>query len=533
MLRYSRTIAYWLVATVSFVAAPTASAQPAKILDGLLQDLLESQVERRQPRQRDQADESLLVPGRRSNRQVAPDRVPPVVMTASRSYAEFAEDAGRLVRRLRSESRTIPGVSSQLDDVLTLETRARLMSQKFSRPQKEDFILDNIRALDRDWRTTAHRLERIRGLSDDCRRMVTSLNNLNQRTCGLFQLQPQLDRRALVRLVDSLAAELHHLERDVEYEVRSQSQVRRLVTRIRRAEAKIRLLSDSIADGDAAEIVVETFRQFLGEWKSLSQQLVAFHDRHIDRTIEQVRQINRQVQEHLRMSVGVDREHVQALAAGTREHVNELGDAYSLSMLWAMPNPEVVVKAARQLVIESQHLCEEVESDRTDEHLVEHWGRLEQAWRTFEQHSQAVGSTRIRTLRRQISGNLEALRQTLGVQLMFDRSLVVRAVAELEGIAEQAQLHIAHWQRRPGARFDAGLIRASDGLIQDIHHLHEAAAGSASRAELTLACQQLAQKWGQLRPLLMACRTIDQRALRRIADDGTEKLIHLQTLLEQ
>ena len=131
-----------------------------------------------------------------------------------------------------------------------------------------------------------------------------------------------------------------------------------------------------------------------------------------------------------------------------------------------------------------------------------------------------IDSPRIRTLRQEITGELEAVRQALGVQLAFDRNKVVRLIAELEGIAEQAQYHVAQWQRRPGANVDASMIRAAKKLIQDCHRLHEGCVASMTREQLARDCRKLAQDWSKLRPQLMACKTIDKHTLRRIADDA-------------
>lgn len=528
-----RCIVFSVVAVfIGIAPGRIANAQQGvEILEGLLQDLLRSKVERRNEPQRDDAH-PLLVPGERSAQQVAPDRVPPVVIKASRFYGRFSDEAKRLARLLRQDARKTPGISSHLDDVLKLQTRAQLMSQKFSTPQKQDFILGNISALDRDWRTTAYRLNQIRGLSNACRQSIVRLDELNQQSCGLFDLKPQIDRRELARLADTMAAELHHVERDVEYELRSKPRARQLAMQLRRTSARAKLLSDSIADGDELDIIVAEFQQFQAEWNTIAHELQGFHDRHIDRTVEQIHEINRAIRENLRLPIGIDREHIKHLAIGTRSHIEALGDSFSLTMLTLLPDAPTVLKAAQALMTETVHLCEEVDRNGSDDDLVEHWVELDTAWRAFEQHTSMIDSDRIRTLRQEITTHVDAMRQELGVRLVFDRREVVCAVAELEGIAEQAQYHIGQWQRRPGASLDAGLINAAKTLIADIHHLHEEAAGNASREHLADECRQLSSNWSKLRPMLMACRTVDQRTLQRISDDASTKLIRLQTLLE-
>jgi len=505
--------------------------QGAEILDGLLKDLLQSKVDRRNEPRREM-HHPLLVPGERSARQVAPDRVPPVVLKASGFYGSFAQESQRLARLLRQDARKVPGVNSQLADILKLQTRAQLMSDSFSTPQKEDFILGNISALDRDWRSASYQLNQLPGLAPACKQSIARLDGLNKQCCGLFDMQPQLNRRELVRLADSLAAELHHLERDVESEVRSRPRARQLLMQLRRAESRAKLLGDSIADGDTLESIVPEYQQLLSEWNTLSNTLDGFNDRHIDRTVEQIHEVNRAIQQNLWLPIGVDRTHIKHLAISARDKIKALGDTFSLTMLAELPDSFEILKAAKVLNTETIHLCEEIETNGSTDALVTHWTELDTAWRAFEQHTAPIDSPRIRTLRQQVGGHVDAMRQALGIRLVFDRREVICAVAELEGIAEQAQHHIGQWQRRPGAQLDAGLIRAAKKMISDVHHLHEEATGSASREHLARDCQTLAQNWSTLRPMLMACRTADQRTLRRVSDDATAKLIQLQVLLQ-
>lgn len=525
----------WLPAVLIclLTAANCVQAQQGRdILGGLLQDLLRSTIDRdNQPPPRPYDDSRLLLPGERSAQQQAPKTVPPVVLQASRQYRAFSQEAMRLTRLLRRDARRVPGVSSHLNEVLQIQARAQLMGDRFSTPQKKDFILDNIRALDRDWRTTSYHLRQL-SIGDPCVQSITRLDALNKECCDLFDLQPQLNRRELVRLADALAAELNHLVRDVEYELQTRAGSRRLLMQLRRSEAKAKLFGDSVADGDRLEIVVAEFQDFYQNWLQLSHELEDFNDRHVDRTVEQIHAINRSLHDFLRIPLGIDRTHINHLATNLRTRIKSLNDAFSLSMLTELPNAAAVLRSAQTLTNEVAGLCECITNTAPEEELIEHCQTMDAAWREFGTYTQPVSSPRIRTLRQEISDNIYAMREALGVRLVFDRREVLRAIAELEGIAEQAQYHIGQWQRRPGAQMDAQLIRLAQDMINEVHALHEGCTNNLSRDELTRDCRRLSRNWAKLRPMLMACDTVDQRTLHRISDEATAKLIHLQTMLE-
>ena len=197
-----------------------------------------------------------------------------------------------------------------------------------------------------------------------------------------------------------------------------------------------------------------------------------------------------------------------------------------------MPDAPAVIRSAQALDQQLTSISACSARQGAEDQLVQHWTDLDASWREFSHHTDAIDSVQLRRLRSEISANVDAMRHGLGVQLAFDRAAVVRYAAELEAIALQAQRRVAMWQKRPNARVDAAMIRSAKQLITDCQHLHEGCAGTESREHLARDVDKLAQSWTKLRPQFMRCKTVDQRALQRISDDATTRLIRLQTVLQ-
>ena len=514
------------------VVPRVAIAQDGRdVLGGLLQELVRSQLERRERKRREsmRPQPGQLAPGQ-------PPAARPVItqkMRQAQQYCNsFSTECDRLAGLLRRDAQRTPGLRVHLDQVLKLKARSALMSQRFAQPRPESVVMDDIRELDRDWRLAAFQLNQVRGLSSDCQQSVKRLDGYNQQCCKLYDIAPQVDRRELVRLADALAAEIHHLEQDVEHELRGNRNAGQFLLQLRRIEARARLLADSFAENDPYDSVVGEFKQLMIQWNSISHTIEALNDRHIERTELQIHEITRAIYTQLHLQVAIDHVHLQHLSTVTQQHVKELSDMLTLTVLVQLPDAQAVLKSAQGLHATTNHICDCIIKKESQQDIIEDWQALHTSWREFDHHTQNIDSPRIRTLRQEITAHVDAMRTTLGIQLVFDRREVVRLAAALDGIAEQAHYHVGQWQKRPGANVDAGLIRSAKRLIVDCHHMHEECAGTASREHLLRDCNKLVADWARLRPQLARCNTVDKATLMRISDQATAHLIRLQTMLE-
>lgn len=522
---------FLLLAILGCSGVDCAVAQRAReVVGGLLRELLESEIERRD--QGETRDRTRREP----DREIRPPRAKIDGSAKSRQargyFQTFANQSQQLSRLLEQQARTTPGVRSQLDEVLQLQARTDFLNQRYAQPQPDRVLSQDIQQLDRDWRSVSYRLGNLPSLSDQCRSTIKRLDEVNRRCCELFDLGPQVNRRELARLADALAAEIHHLERDVEFELRSSPQARSIANQLRRIGARAKLLGDSATDGDTYEILVAEFKRFNNEWTNLQRQLERFSDRHIDRTIEEIHDINRRLHEQLLLPIRIDRSHLKHLINQAGQRITSLTDTFTLTMLAETPDVGGILGSTRTLHEEIEHLQESVARKAPEEELFEHWQVLDSAWKEFDHYTEAVKSGRIRGLRHEISALIEAMRRDLGVQLSFNRREVVQLAAELEGIMEQAYFHAQQWQRRPGARVDDSLIRDLKRFVDDCHHLHEECASRSEREHLARDCRELTQSWTRLRPKLLNCETIDRNALRRISDEATTRLVRLQVMFE-
>lgn len=499
-----------------------AVAPAQGFLEQLMKDLIESQRQRQ-----------------------LEDQAPPVVIGGQRAPAAgasrtgevrgrlqaFSAECDNLSKILRQEVRRNRAVAPYLIEMVRVSSRADLLQRKYAKPQPDQVILADLQELDAEWRNVAFRLGQVPGLSDACSQSLTRMNDLCAACCSLYEVAPQLDRREVARLADSLAAELHHLERDIEYEVRQRRKAQQMILRVQRVEGLAKLVGEAAHQGDPLEVVVDAFQRYRQEWRQIAGQLVSLEDRHIERSLAEIRELNRGLRGHLRVEAGIDRDRLVTLSNKTRERISAAYASISLADLLSRPDAAEVLAAAQRLDREAAGLCECVTASSPRDEIAEHWRSLHSSWTAYDTLCEPLRQPRSSRFRQDVASSLGELRGLIGVSNVFDRRAVTRCAADLASVAGEAQHRVAMWSGRPGARVDAALIRQAQSLINDCRSLHERCAGRTPQAELARDCEQLAKKWSRLRPQLLTCNTVDQRVLRRLSDDATAHLIELQGLL--
>ena len=512
------------------------------LLGGLLNELVRSQIERRERKQRAGRPNlkptqpfpgGQLQPG--TTRPAPRPRPVQVALTPRMKQAQgyfksFAAECDQLAFQLNQQSRTVPGVRTHLDKVLRLKARSALLQQRYSKPTQGHVIIDDIRELDREWRTASYQLNQL-NINSTSKQAIGRLDGLNRQYCELYNVAPQIDRRAFTRLADSLAEEFHHLERDINTELRGNPNASQFIFSIRRLGKRASLLADSANDRSPYDVVVSEFKQLVTEWNPIARSVDGFNDRHIDRTADDIHELIRGLHQQLWLPVGIDREHLRHLGNVTQQHLKEMHDMLPLSLLIDLQDGPQILTAAKAVRDSTIQMRGRLKGNGSVEDLAANWIALDKSWREFDHYTQTVNAPRLRTLRQEINGHITAMRQGLGVQLVFDRRAVVTAAAELDALAEQARFHLQQWHGRPGSNVDQNTILAASRIIEDTRRLHEQCAGNATREYLARDCQKLVTSWTKLRPQLAKCQTVDQVALQRISDDATVRLIQLQTML--
>lgn len=519
-------IGKWIVlAGILVTPIHYSAAQDGKIIGGLLRDLIENEMKRREQMLRDRGVPSSLAPPRNS-------QYTNNIRLAQGYYTSFYNEANNLCNLAQVAAGRVPGLRNSLDELRKLAEMANAVSQNFRQPIAEPVAIDEIQSVDSQWRLSKYRLEQVSALPANIRNSMNELDRINRRCCELFNVEPRINQPEVVRLLDSLAAELRHLERDLDYAARFNANAKDSLMRLRRLGTRARLLSDSAAASERYEILVADYEAFDGEWRSLSRDLDTLNDRYVDRTVEEVRRIDAALREQLWLSQKLDRKHFQHIADAMRKNVQILMQSINLELLIALPNPAQALQSAEALDRLMKDMCECAARNSTTEDLIQHWQELDVAWQALLPSIQAINSDGIRTLIVAVDQQLEAMRQTLGLQLIFDPQQVVQYAAQLEGISEQIAFHAIQWQRQRNSNATGYAIGLANEFRNEARRFHAGCTAGKSQQQLFDQCNQVTRKWAKLQPELIKCNSNDRNSLLRLCDATTKNLAHLQALLQ-
>lgn len=525
-LRHALILLTAILINANFVAK--VQAQDGQILGGLLRELIKSELERRQQTQ--------FQPG--------PPRLPPSSpqrpsgfqqkVRAARGHCEaFANESTTLLRAMERDAGRYAGLHNHLDEVRKLQVLASYVSQNLSDTQRSQVVLNELSQLDSQWRLAKYHLEQVPKLPGSCSRSIERLDRLSQQICSPFEIDPQFNRRELVRLFESLAAQIHHLERDVRYEAHSNPQARQLALQLQNLETRSRLLSDAIYGGEPYSQVVAEYNAMTEAWQPIAQQLYAINDVHIDRTFEQIREIDRGIREQLWLPQVLDTARIAHIAAVTGEEVKSLMSLVNLPMMLRVKDSQGLMRNARTLDSAMEEFCACAVDGASHQELISHWEKLDAAWRAFDRFILPLKSQRLQGSRQGVLAHMGELRGALGIQLVFDRHQVARYAAEIDGIADQLVFHVGQWQRRPSPGVPNNLVRMTNDFAASCHRFHDQCANPQSQQrQLYDQCNGLVTSWEKLRSQLIRCNTVDKSAIVRVADKSTNCLLHLQTLLQ-
>ena len=125
-----------LLCLLALPKLPTAHAQDGKLIGGLLRELLESQVRRRDEKRR-----QLVIPGQKI---IVPREVPANIRTARGYCDSFASESQRLVQVLRKQAINVGGVRPSIDELLRLQARAELTSKRFASPLENRVVIEDL-----------------------------------------------------------------------------------------------------------------------------------------------------------------------------------------------------------------------------------------------------------------------------------------------------------------------------------------------------------------------------------------------------
>ena len=116
-----------------------------------------------------------------------------------------------------------------MSDFQKLRRLTSLINQDLNSGVSLENIVADFRQIDADWRLLSHRLTQATGLSSASKQSIDRIDNLDQQVGKLFQVQPSLDRRALLQQLGIMENSLFNMSDELRRDLNASPKVSQLV----------------------------------------------------------------------------------------------------------------------------------------------------------------------------------------------------------------------------------------------------------------------------------------------------------------
>ncbi|MFK7817457.1 MAG: hypothetical protein AB8G99_01955 [Planctomycetaceae bacterium] len=522
--RLCALVAFLLMSTL---AQPALAQRQRGVVKDLLKDLIESQL-RKEERRRG-ANPANLGPGRQ------PANMSPEERRRLRQLkplaAKYVNSSAALATGMSDELRSSPALRPLVARALQLNATASALARRLDGNISPEFLSTSLRQIDQEHRQLAFQVGQIRPAPQRCIRDLQELDRVRDQVTTLYELQPQVNFAGLNELSSALNVTLDALVEDVNVELRSNSQWRKLVQDGRRVQSQCRSFRYTCTDSNPRDVLVSGYQEYLTMWQPYADRLESFNNPYLARQVRRAHDLNRQISQQLLIPIGVDRTRARHLSELIESELKQLYGFINLNVLANVPDVQNLPAMAASLKNQTHGFCECVTNNESPAQMKARWNTMYASWTAFTFQLDAVKNRRIRTLMQEIDSSILALRDVLGIVPEFDRRQVTRLAASVDNLSDQMQTLVGRWGRR------GSLPRGVKADLVAFHNLchgfHDSALDREPANRLLADCDRVVTAWRMLNPRIAKCQTPEAVALNRLSEQVTVSLVQLETLLAQ
>ncbi|MEZ6047898.1 MAG: hypothetical protein R3C11_20450 [Planctomycetaceae bacterium] len=446
-------------------------------------------------------------------------------------------ESDRLVDELRNLLYSgLPGMNQIFGQALTLKSDLKVLADRANVVHDHRELNDDMKALDRDWRSLAYQLSQMRGLSNNAKQSMQVLNDYATQISNAMNVDPQLDRREVQRQAYILEEQLRNLNNDIRFELGHTDQITDLVQLGGKVRSDAQRLSDTIAEGESYQEIQLAYKSFRNLWRDFVQQLHRFDNRYIERDIMAVYQTDTTIVELLWIPKQTDWAQLTELSYILHRDVRLLFDNIKLSELIALSKPQEAIKTGKTYRDLCDSFKDKVSKQQNENVLAEEFQRLDNAWKYFANDMIELKGTETWNSMKQINNSIVSLRSALLIKpANYDTDSLVESASNLESMAEHLEFDMQRWLNSSGGssipyrREYLENTRQFVNISRDFHQ--KLADGNRDENLLKTVSTDLLSRWLKLLNGIEQCRTNDRDHLNQTSQEITAELVKIQSEL--
>lgn len=445
------------------------------------------------------------------------------------------DESTLLYRTLDGASIRNPQLVPLLRELLQLRATASRIDQDLTNRVDLRNVVVSFRQLDQDWRTLSHRLSQTPGLSREAVASIERLDRIDREVGKLFQVEPTLDRRELLRQLATLSNAFRNLIDELQIDPAGGAKLAQLVSDTRKVQQEIGRVEQIVLENYPYEQIVNEYSRFGRMWTVLLEQLRTYDNRYVERQVRYLVDANNSVKLILWMENKSDRVQLQQTAIALMRDVDEFYNRTPLKLLLNVKDLTAAMQTASDFYGTVQNFRDMIDRNQSDTQVLESYRYVEEYGYAFTRTFSAMNSQAARIVLRNIEDGIASLRIELnlaGTISQVDYRQLLPIAARLELLSDNLDWDVRRWLSADRQAFRDEAIQSSKVFMTRARRLHQLMQGQPSVTELQRETTALMDEWSKLYDFLGRCRTSDRPNLAQLAGDIRRTIAELSVPLQ-
>lgn len=512
------------------ILSPTVMAQPpTRIGDNstnfndfneLLQDGSRSNMLQQQQR-------------RASDTTVDLSRIDPRVLT--NLMRESVSESEKLYRSLERDYQRNPDVRPLLRELVTQRARAARLSADMLAGVSLERLLPDLQQLDSDWHYLSNQMSQARQLSRTTVDSQGRIDRLQRQLEKLFEMEPQLDRRALLVELASLDSAMRNLGQELETDFTSGVDYSDVIIDTRKLERQAFRVQELVFDQFPYTDVVSGYNRFSQMWAAIRPRLQLVQNRYIDRTIRDIMMVDSRLHDLLWIEQQTSRDDLKQIAGSLMRDVDEFYARLNLKLMLSFKDANSILEEADKFYGTVKNFNDSANANASAQDLLRDYRFVEEYGNRFVRVFAPLRSKTGQIVLREIEDGIVGLRNELnlsGTVSTIDTRRLVPIAATLENLADELSIDVRRWLNRERPSFAGTAMDDVQRFVQRTSQLHSQMQYRPTSQELQREMTDLVQEWRNVYQHLGKCRTDHRDRLKRLSTEISQAIFELRTPLQ-
>jgi hypothetical protein len=418
-------------------------------------------------------------------------------------------------------------------DALQVRAEVDNLSRKAQIYPRVETLVPDYQRIDRDYRVLTHRLRQSHQLNKSTTRCLDRIAQIDTKLCGLFGIEPQIDRRELLRLTTALRSDFQHMLQDIYYESNRRPELQPVLNDGKRLYANINQATGLISSA-AYPTIVASFTGCHQQWRNFNRQLYPYADKRLLRDLQQIEAHGAQIRDQLYLATELDREYLAFLASSINNGAADMLNLVTMNDLLQCKAPNEMLINAREFCEMGDALKNNIAAGQPIEELAWDYRLFDVQWLNMREQLAILKKPAINQHLADIDYTVSTLRQNLGEGSGMSLDQMTQMTAGLDQLTYQLDREIDRMMASGG--YNSGFARS---IRKDAHQLHvsvhdlqtDIAAGQSIR-DVSGQVRQVCRLWDKTKNRMAKLNDTDRWNVSRFDGQIEPIMVKLKLVFE-